>query len=353
MSDIDDPGDTFGFGWSRDVYLSCGLCRFFFEDKESVVIFNSKCAARVVEFESSDVLLNKAEKRYHVDCVELATPDLMTGAQLDPDIWSATVHNTYLYDDERPSTPWVERRAKRLRNLFTPKLYDALQFRLPFELCQDIAQHLTRESAVLALRDVWLGGLHRDRSEVGVTVKESTTLYIGYIEIEGLRYVNYFSSALNAEASVTEVTFNKGLPVNIFIANDYLGVRNIIFLPPGEQPDIDREPGVMWSIDRMKSLPFLITGRFDASLPPWVDTSTPPILTIEQGLKLRHLDVFTPDEYSQYESHGYVKEGRQDNNFRRFKWPVIPKLSTLFPKIDPILCDGSFVGYDTTLRAID
>ncbi|KAF5001638.1 hypothetical protein FGRMN_944 [Fusarium graminum] len=249
MSNTNNRGDAFGGPRITIVNPSCGLCRFFFKENESAVIFNNECGPRTLEHGLIDFDIRGAEKGYHVDFVKLATPDLMISAQLDSDIWSATVQGPI----GLPSTSWVDRRIKRLRNLFTPKLYDALQFRLPAEVCQNIAQHLTQESAVQALRDAWLGGLRRDKSAICFSVKESTTLYIGYIEIEGLSYVNSFSPVPSSHASVKAATFHKGMPVNVFIATGYLG-----------------------------------------------------------GLKLRHLAVVnTSDEHSVYDSHGYLKNAQK------------------------------------------
>jgi hypothetical protein len=195
----------------------------------------------------------------------------MSSAQLDANVWPTTVHES-IY--ERPIPSCVDQRLKWLRTSFTLSLRENLQHRLPIEICENIAQHLLQDSAVQAFRRLWLGGLGGDSYRLSVNVSDLTTLWAGYVEFEGRRYVNSLSTSPSPSTSARLFALHREVSVNIFIATDVLGVRDIIVAPLGELPMIVRESGVGWNIYRRKVIPFLIMGDFDVSSLPFTDIVT-------------------------------------------------------------------------------
>jgi hypothetical protein len=128
------------------------------------------------------------------------------------------------------------------------------------EICESIVQRLLQDIAVQAFRKLWLGGLGGDSYRLSVHVSDLTTLWAGYVEFEGRRYVNSLPTSPSSQASTRLFAFHREVSVNIFIATDVLAVRDIIVTPLGELPMIDRESGVGWSIYRQKVIPFLAMG---------------------------------------------------------------------------------------------
>ncbi|KAM0359380.1 hypothetical protein ACHAP4_004287 [Fusarium culmorum] len=203
----------------------------------------------------SNVLIgSNAYKAYHVSCLELALPAYKEpGHRLDRDIWGATIQEsiweTSLASVERLRVDWlIERFAHRMAR-FSPI------FNLPVEILRKIGRDCLREEAVMELKRLWLRK-KKDPAAIHIDVDETSTLWIRYTKIEGLKIVG------------------------VFISSDRLGIREIHIMRPGDMPTVQPAPGVGWNIYRTSVVPLRFKGHFDVS-PPSEDQENWPLETKE------------------------------------------------------------------------
>ncbi|KAF4447883.1 hypothetical protein F53441_8633 [Fusarium austroafricanum] len=273
---------------------------------------------------------------YHVDCVELVTPDLMIGSKLDPGIWDATLHEP----------PWEEHmssaaasRLRWLENTFAQNLYLTIRRRLPLEVCRMIAQYFHRERATQALRDLWMKSAKESGGSPipvyqSVHVKEYTALRVHFTQFEDRQYVETVEDATWVGTGPELFTFNPGMSVNIFMASDFLGVRQIITRPEGEIPKIEPQSGVGWNIYRQMKLPFFLKGHWDC-------------------IKMRRLAVlYSPQEYPKYDKwKRQVFHQMKPRDFHNIRWPVIPMPLESFPS--PSIPGGLYADRNEIVQAMD
>lgn len=108
----------------------------------------------------------------------------------------------------------------------------------------------------------------KDPTDILIDVDETSTLWIRYIHIEGLKYVRSLSTEKpkNGKPFFTFNPYNKNA-VSVFISTDCLGVRETHIMRPGDTPTTQPTPGVGWNIHRFLTLPFCFKGHFDVSPP--------------------------------------------------------------------------------------
>ncbi|KAM0296140.1 hypothetical protein ACHAPM_010395 [Fusarium culmorum] len=239
----------------------------------------------------SNVLIgSNAYKAYHVSCLELALPAYKEpGHRLDRDIWGATIQEsiweTSLASVERLRVDWlIERFAHRMAR-FPPI------FNLPVEILRKIGRDCLREEAVMELKRLWLRK-KKDPTAIHIDVDETSTLWIRYTKIEGLKIVG------------------------VFISSDRLGIREIHIMRPGDMPTVQPAPGVGWNIYRTSAVPLLFKGHFD-------------------GLKLRRLRILELNQLDiKFCPSGRI---RDQTWFRDLLWSTIPNENEILPNNGPLI----------------
>ncbi|XEU97713.1 hypothetical protein FSHL1_002999 [Fusarium sambucinum] len=234
------------------VYPACGLCKYRFEIDDQIVMhirtsnrpyYGLRYNANNIS--SVDFDMNQTHKAYHFTCLDVFLPTSLNGENLDPDIWNATILQptceTPIPSVRKRRTDWLfEHLVKKLERV----VFNKDHIELPKEIILKIGRYAVREEAVAILKSLWEHKKEPPRDELVVQVDEASTLWIRYINIEGIQYIKSLSTDRPTEGGYKFFTFDKGYNiVRIFVASDRLGVRKIIINRPGEEPDIKRESG--------------------------------------------------------------------------------------------------------------
>ncbi|KAF5009400.1 hypothetical protein FDECE_4377 [Fusarium decemcellulare] len=236
--------------WNRDlehrfedrVCPPCTLCRFGFEDGESIVRVNEhdRChhffmTYRTPVFDPDRPGLWHEEYPsiaygWHLDCVNGLGPEVILRA-------------SYITQHHHPLPPSVEaERISRLLRKRTNLLTRCLP--LPREICSWIARYGVREQALLEVKKLLSAPfVGRDL----VTVDTSGSIWAHFLEIEGVQYIQSLETEPIDDGDVLICTSDAQRVENIYVGSDHLGIRKILFgnqhLPTGY-----REPGIWWSI---------------------------------------------------------------------------------------------------------
>ncbi|CAG2002067.1 unnamed protein product [Fusarium graminearum] len=179
------------------VYPARGFCRFRFQIDDMVIVHDPNKLSnpipgfhlhRYSEKNRSILLFGlSAYKAYHFSCVEFALPNWsQPGYRLDRDIWGATIQEsiweTSLPSTERLRADWlIERFAHRM-------VYVVPYSKFPLKILRKIGRDFLREEAVMELKHLWLQK-KKDPTDILIDVDETSTLWIRYIHIEGLKAI--------------------------------------------------------------------------------------------------------------------------------------------------------------------
>ncbi|UZP32483.1 hypothetical protein NXS19_000299 [Fusarium pseudograminearum] len=252
---------------------------------------------------------SNAYKAYHFSCVKFTLPHWsQPGYRMDRDIWGATIQES-IWETSLPSTE--RHRADWLSERFAHRMaYVSPYSMFSLKILRKIGRDCLREEAVMELKRLWLRK-KKDPAAIHINVDETSTLWIRYIHIEGLKYVRSLSTEKlkDGEPLFTFNPYNK-TAVSVFISSDRLGVRDIHIMRPEDTPTIQPTPGVGWNVHRLLTLPLCFKGHFD-------------------GLKIRRLRI--PEFHHQ--DIEFSPSGRilHQTRFCDFLWSTIPKTLALFP----------------------
>ncbi|KAF4963233.1 hypothetical protein FSARC_8731 [Fusarium sarcochroum] len=308
-----DLDDDFMYDDDPEILPRCGLCRFKFDADEDVMICHPSCgrppfvAKYYQPFTEESAADDDAEpeKGYHLDCVKSASPDLMIDGSLDPDIFNATGYGT---NEAEPLPSFEARRVVWLRQSFALNLKSALFDRFPLEICENIAGYCLRESAVQVVRDLWMQPNRSKPRNVKLELGGRGSYWVQFVEIEGLQYVKSISRRRQSEHDTKLFTTRPDACLNIYFAEDNLGVRRIIVTKKDESPATIRPySGVRWVVNRHQKAPFWFRMRFD-------------------GIKLRNLAI--------------TDTANAKVDFLERRWNVIPERFDSFPQLPPIYSDS-------------
>ncbi|KAF4447885.1 hypothetical protein F53441_8635 [Fusarium austroafricanum] len=138
--------------------------------------------------------------------------------------------------------------------------------RLPLEVCEKVASYCLREHATKLFRDVWL---QRDRSsskEINLRLSSQARVWAQHVEIEGRQYVKSITTRRQTKDDTRLVKCNTGDHLNIYFAEDSLGIREVIITHNDELPPIDPDAGLRWVVNRHRDVPFSINMKSDIVL---------------------------------------------------------------------------------------
>ncbi|KAF5251217.1 hypothetical protein FANTH_3652 [Fusarium anthophilum] len=294
---------------------TCGLCRLdvFIDGNDCGYVFDEECS-------SATAYKRLETQTLHAECIRLVRSDPKCGQYLpDPSIYFATILEP-VTEGRFPPPSFTKRRLDWLKKTFSEDLCQILNYRLPREVCDNIAQYCLQDRAVRVLRDLWL---RKDRPEPGpisITM-DGNSLWARYVDFEGIRYIESLSHhPLGGDESQIVSDPDPNCNVNIFIGHNYLGVTEIIVTYNSEIPLVKAEPGKWWTIFTPSRMPFHMKARFD-------------------GIKLRELALYKSADDSKYPRY------RDD-----LRWSVLP--TTLDPIPEPPIPRHSWLDGEV-ISAID
>ncbi|KAM3548116.1 hypothetical protein MY1884_009312 [Beauveria asiatica] len=242
-----------------DLPIRCGLCRFALEDGEHIVVIHKNGqVSKKYKFVSTEIIDDESEIWYtpckygrneldpadavHRSCFDEAAPDT-------PNLHALIRNPVTTYSCE-PPTEEERRRAYWYRAWFATTL-SALFRCYPIssapELLYMIAAHCVQN---LAARSTVLLGLESMTSNSGKrtgTVDASKDIWVTKTCFEGYKYIKTLANErpLYGEAILLREENPDQAVVTVYVAEDHLGVRDIVFCGPGKLAAEER-PGVWW-----------------------------------------------------------------------------------------------------------
>ncbi|KAF9779367.1 hypothetical protein IL306_001912 [Fusarium sp. DS 682] len=290
----------------RDLWLDPGRPRFECNTDILYIGRNKSIWAQHVEVEGLRYVKSLSTHRLN----------LMSDQRLDPDIYDATILKP-LREGQYPPPSFDARRVRWLKKTFSENLFQTLGYRLPREVCDNVARYCLKERAVQVVRDHWL---KKDRPKPGpISVPiYGKPLWAQYVELEGIRYVSSLSYQSRGGDESQILSGSEDSP-NIFIAHNYLGVTDIIATFGDDSPAIKQRDHSWWTVFSQYEMPFWLKAKFD-------------------GIKLRDLSLYEDED----DRPGWPEDSR---------WAVPPTALNPIPE-PPIPCSNTWFDGDI-IRAID
>ncbi|KAH0427535.1 hypothetical protein CcaCcLH18_09600 [Colletotrichum camelliae] len=195
---------------------------------------------------------------YHVDCYQLRlysiTPTFLTATE-----YSFT-----------PSPDEERRRSEYIRQILACKL-EQMVFgaqSLPYELWLMVARHLVRQCALhMAQSQV------RAADKVGDTVLDLTqSVFASYLKINGRYYIKRLQNSPDPSSGsgcclLLPAQNSREEDVNIFVAEDHIGIRRVVFVSPKQLEERCRSqssvPSAWWKHISQGVMPSAITIKGD------------------------------------------------------------------------------------------
>lgn len=116
-------------------------------------------------------------------------------------------------------------------------------YRQPLELCDHIAQYSLRTFAVLRALASW------ETSQVprSCRITLSPQIWARYTSFEGVRYLSSLSNQEPpADEIAVELVWKPGVIDTLFVAENHLGIRDVVFSSSSTAPAIKEQSGVWW-----------------------------------------------------------------------------------------------------------
>jgi hypothetical protein len=142
-----------------------------------------------------------------------------------------------------PPRAYDERREKWLSDALAANL--DLPFYLPPELRMRTAQYLVQEYSTVLVSSLPLAV-----EPIPYNVEIYENIWAIYIEIDGIKYVNALTTYRPSAPGVNAQLVSSSLKAihKIYICEDHLGIRKLLFNAVDEYPAADAIPGVWWKM---------------------------------------------------------------------------------------------------------
>ncbi|KAH6973643.1 hypothetical protein BKA56DRAFT_592212 [Ilyonectria sp. MPI-CAGE-AT-0026] len=283
----------------------CGLCMLNFGVSEKVeqvtfvddpyTFVKSTCGGNLTRYEPRVRYV-----QFHAGCLRL------TNFRLAQDLVKALQYST------EPSTNEKRRRSDWARRNLTNELFKSSHQNIPHfaafppEIWRYVAEDLLSEYLALKAISLWKSCL----DDACVTL--SKPIWCGFVDFEGKRYL---SSLRNSRHNGAKKIYDPSKPVDtLHVAEDHMGVTQLIFSDSSEPPTVKPVPGTWWRTIRPH---------------PYGS-----IFAKADGIKLHHLDATPclPDFI--YDSIGWPTPTRQLFRFSQFLFKYPPRM-TFFTCNDP------------------
>ncbi|KAK5625066.1 hypothetical protein RRF57_000782 [Xylaria bambusicola] len=236
----------------------CSLCRFDFAKNEEIIILRPDGCSVTIPFNTFEDDTYTYEPcypgcqhwderltGYHADCI------WHEDCQSVPNLFDAT---SYSYD------PWPGENVRRLRWMrshLAHMIYPSLAFRLPYEVCNIVAQYCVREYALQISTKFCQDNLAAD-----FRIKLSKPVWARYASLDGVPYI----VSLANEPSLGDVVLPSQLdaPIQtVHVAEDHLGVREVHIAGPSDKIRDRSQPGLWWRTVQVQGPE--LEGRTDGS----------------------------------------------------------------------------------------
>ncbi|KAL2017478.1 hypothetical protein VTK56DRAFT_2074 [Thermocarpiscus australiensis] len=224
----------------------CGLCRFTLEDGDIIVIGGRSgiVVSRKLRFSTvmdeevifcvvcGDSCLHDEEQAVgcHPGCLGLVPAESLAA------VIKAT---SYQY---QPAPAQDERRSRWLRLKWGSIL--SRTYRLPLELCTYIAQYCLRSFAVIRA----VASLESTLAPSCISF--SSKVWARYTLFEGERYISSLTNEQPTNDDPRVKLVFESMPdqtdTTIFLAEDHLGVRELLFASSSKTPAIKERPTIWW-----------------------------------------------------------------------------------------------------------
>ncbi|KAG8352737.1 hypothetical protein FVEN_g9166 [Fusarium venenatum] len=297
----EDDGDDDGYVYPPYLPLipTCGLCRFYFEPGEVMLHYNSKepVPLRCI-YDVPRVGEDFGDRAIHEECLEAcriggsdaaAPEDLCKIAGGVPDFVEPPISMTI-------------RRHRWIKRSIAQDLQLSVRGRLPLEICEAIAEYCTRQRAAQIIRDIRPKDAKSVKYLQRLLFDCEDPLWVHFVEIEGVRYVRSlsYSQLFPDDTLLLPAGYEATASFNVYFAEDYRGIRQILATQSDEAPSIDREAGLHWVICcRQQRTPFYVRWKND-------------------GVKLRGFDV--------------TKTKNNPPDWKRKRWATFPMRLDAFPQ---------------------
>ncbi|KAF5559478.1 hypothetical protein FNAPI_4697 [Fusarium napiforme] len=246
----------------------CGLCRFKFEPADSIVVFHPMFPIWEGKYSEEPTGSSPPEEGFHSACVAQFSKPLRNGTPVNPfadsDIWMATYHGKSRYSTayDEPPPSFEVNRLRRLKKMFAQELMTITGGRLPLEVCENIAQYCLSDYATRLLKEA-----REKRGDPGprnakLHVKDSGVVWAQHVEFEGIQYIKSLSTSRKNESDTKLFDPRGGTHVNIYFAEDLLGIREVV-MTRDDNTVLTQGENLSWVVNRGVALPFWFTIESD------------------------------------------------------------------------------------------
>lgn len=183
----------------------------------------------------------------HVGCINVETSDSW---EIFNDV------TTYTYD-----SPLSEdmRRARWLQSDLVSILQETLP--VPVEICNMTARYAICEHAAQITRALSTGARDND-----FTVSVSAGIWACYVEFEGVNYITSLTNEPGGSSTPAIYTPRSGRVASIiYVAENHLGILQLLFGNEPEAPAIGERQGVWWKVLHVSKSNPTIRGHTDVS----------------------------------------------------------------------------------------
>ncbi|KAF5604864.1 hypothetical protein FPCIR_717 [Fusarium pseudocircinatum] len=278
-----------------DVRPRCGLCQFKFEASDPIVVFNPLNPHLPKPWEGKYCGTDASgdlETGYHSSCVDQFAVDFSAGDNTHIAIWNVTRYGDAKYGNNgnEPLPSFEANRLRRLKKMFAEEFMTTIGGRLPLEVCENIGSYFLRDYAVRLFIDTWEKKGHFGTKDAAFRVTNSHEVWAQHIDFEGIQYIKSLSTTRRNESDTKLFGAAHGTRVNIYFAEDFRGIREVIVTQDDDTP-LTQGEGLTWVVNRRIALPFWFKSKSD-------------------GLKLRQLAI--------------TRTKKLDANYRQRRWALLP-----------------------------
>ncbi|KAK1955939.1 hypothetical protein LY78DRAFT_621316 [Colletotrichum sublineola] len=249
----------------------CGLCRYQLNVGDFIVAVGRDGTERsqpyrysVIGFTDSFLGIEYVQCRgrchhdekgvgCHIDCNNIVSPETFS-----------EIHEVTAPDFE-PSTIANKQRLRWLRSWLASILRTATQYRLPLEICSDIASRALEHEYERRLAVWYIDGIRGEVKSRVSRVALAKKIYARTVDFEGVRYIARLTNTTAADGrDILVFDPTSRTPADrLYVASDHLGIRQLLFTNSSGGCAIKQEPDVWWKTSSLNILSGVIRVQTD------------------------------------------------------------------------------------------
>ncbi|KDN71594.1 hypothetical protein CSUB01_12437 [Colletotrichum sublineola] len=232
----------------------CGLCRYQLNVGDFIVAgFTDSFLG--IEYVQCRGRCHHDEKGVgcHIDCNNIVSPETFS-----------EIHEVTAPDFE-PSTIANKQRLRWLRSWLASILRTATQYRLPLEICSDIASRALEHEYERRLAVWYIDGIRGEVKSRVSRVALAKKIYARTVDFEGVRYIARLTNTTAADGrDILVFDPTSRTPADrLYVASDHLGIRQLLFTNSSGGCAIKQEPDVWWKTSSLNILSGVIRVQTD------------------------------------------------------------------------------------------